>query len=303
MYAAKKEGKNRMVYFSEELGTSVRERLDLETQLRSALANGEIAVWYQPEFDVANERLIRFEALARWRHPVLGMIPPSKFIPIAEETGLIVPLGRYVMEAACREAVRWQSADRPPVQVAVNVSSLQLTRDNFVEEVSAILAKTELSPSLLQIELTESVMLSGAEAAAETMHRLAALGVSLAIDDFGTGYSCLSYLPQLPFDALKIDRSFVSDLGTRSETEALVHSLVILAHKLGMRVIAEGIETEKQMERIVEIGTNEVQGYLLGKPTPDPLGFLAAHSEAPGRTESRSQACGGLRLDELPALS
>ncbi|MGA8531799.1 MAG: EAL domain-containing protein, partial [Acidobacteriaceae bacterium] len=247
MYAAKKLGKNRIAYFSRELGASLRERLHLETQLRSALVNREIAVWYQPEFDVASRRLVRFEALARWRHPVLGMVSPAKFIPIAEETGLIVSLGRHVMEIACREAMRWQSAG--PVQVAVNVSSLQLIRDNFVEEVSAMLEKTGLPPHLLQIELTESVMLSGAQSAAVTMHRLADLGVSLAIDDFGTGYSCLSYLPQLPFDALKIDRSFVSEISSRPETEALVNSLVILAQKLGMRVIAEGIETEEQLER------------------------------------------------------
>ncbi len=302
MYAAKKIGKNRMVYFSPELGASIRERLDLETQLRNALGNGEIVVWYQPEFDVASRRLMRFEALARWRHPVLGMISPAKFIPIAEETGLIIPLGRLVMEVACREAVRWQPAAREPVQVAVNVSSLQLVRDDFVEEVSAILEKTGLPASLLQIEVTESVMLSGTQGAAVTMHRLADLGVSLAIDDFGTGYSCLSYLPQLPFDALKIDRSFVSELGSRPETEALVHSLVILAHKLGMRVIAEGIETEKQLKMIADIGTNEAQGYLLGKPSPEPLAFLVAQL-VQNRLNDRPLLSDSLQLDELPALS
>jgi diguanylate cyclase (GGDEF)-like protein len=302
MYAAKKMGKSRLVYFSRELGASVRERLDLETQLRTALTNGEIVVWYQPEFDVASRRLIRFEALARWRHPVLGMISPAKFIPVAEETGLIVPLGRLVMEVACREAMRWQFIGQKAVQVAVNVSSLQLVRDNFVEEVSAILEKTGLSPRLLQIELTESVMLSGAQGAAVTMHRLADLGIGLAIDDFGTGYSCLSYLPQLPFDALKIDRSFVSELGTRPETEALVQSLVMLAQKLGMRVIAEGIETERQMERIAEMGTNEVQGYLLGKPSPQPRDFLVAHQAARQLTADTDRRGSSLRLEELPAL-
>lgn len=303
MYAAKKLGKNRAVYFSPELGDSLRDRLQLETQLRSALSNGEIVVWYQPEFEVTPRRLVRFEALARWRHPVLGMISPARFIPIAEETGLIVSLGRLVMEAACREAMRWQSAGPDPVQVAVNVSSLQLMRDNFVEEVSAILDKTGLPPRLLQIELTESVMLSGAQGAAVTMHRLADLGVSLAIDDFGTGYSCLSYLPQLPFDALKIDRSFVSELGARPETDALVHSLVILAQKLGMRVIAEGIETRDQLERIAEIGTNEVQGYLLGKPSPDPLNFLISHCGARPAVESSRRPANVVGMEELPAVS
>jgi diguanylate cyclase (GGDEF)-like protein len=280
MYAAKRSGKNRMVYFSEELGDSVRERLNLETQLRNALAHGEIRVDYQPEFDVASRRLVRFEALARWLHPALGAISPGKFIPIAEETGLIVPLGIYVMEMACREAVRWQSMTARPLQVAVNVSSIQLMRETFVEEVAGVLRHTGLDPHLLQIELTESVMLKGPQRVADAMTRLATLGVSLAIDDFGTGYSCLSYLPRLPFDALKIDRSFVNDVGTRPEIDAMVHSLVTLAHNLGMQVIAEGVETEKQMEMIAWLGCNEAQGYLLGRPTRDPGSFIHPQQKA-----------------------
>jgi diguanylate cyclase (GGDEF)-like protein len=270
MYAAKRMGKNRMMVFSNELGASIRERLHLETQLRSALAHGEIVVQYQPEFDVRTRKLVRFEALARWTHRTLGPIAPAKFIPIAEETGLIVPLGLYIMEMACAEAVRWQAVAGYPIQVAVNVSSIQAVRETFVEEVAATLRDTHLDPRLLQIELTESVMLNGATRVGEALNRLAALGVSLAIDDFGTGYSCLSYLPKLPFDALKIDRSFVNELGERREVDAMVHSLVMLAHNLGMRVIAEGVETEEQMGLITRIGCNEVQGYLLGRPTSDP---------------------------------
>jgi len=274
MYAAKRLGKNRTVLFSQELGASIRERLNLETQMRNAIASGEIRVFYQPEFDVVSRRLVRFEALARWIHPVMGIIPPGKFIPIAEETGMIIPLGMHVMKVACGEAARWQLQLESPVQIAVNVSSIQLMRDTFVDEVAEALRDAGLDPHLLQIELTESVMLSGQLRAAEAMSRLAALGVSLAIDDFGTGYSCLSYLPKLPFDALKIDRSFVSELGMRSEVDAMVHSLVTLAHNFGMRVIAEGVETEQQMAMIAEIGCNEVQGYLLGKPTADATPYL-----------------------------
>jgi diguanylate cyclase (GGDEF)-like protein len=276
MYAAKRLGKNRIVLFSQELGASIRERLNLETQLRNAIAQGEICVYYQPEFDVRSRRLVRFEALARWIHPVMGMIPPGKFIPIAEETGMIIPLGMHVMRIASAEAARWQSRLTAPVQIAVNVSSIQLMRDTFVDEVAEVLRDSGLDPHLLQIELTESVMLNGQLRAVEAMSRLAALGVSLAIDDFGTGYSCLSYLPKLPFDALKIDRSFVSELGMRSEVDAMVHSLVTLAHNFGMRVIAEGVETEQQMAMIAEIGCNEVQGYLLGKPTADATPYLLA---------------------------
>jgi diguanylate cyclase (GGDEF)-like protein len=274
MYAAKRSGKNRMALFSEELGELVQERMNLETQLRNARAEGEIRVQYQPEFVVASRRLIRFEALARWTHPTLGAIPPAKFIPIAEETGLIVPLGIYVMELACREAAGWQAIAEQPVQVAVNISSIQLMRESFVDEVAEVLRRTGLDPRLLQIELTESVMLNGAQRVADAMTRLVGLGVSLAIDDFGTGYSCLSYLPKLPFDALKVDRSFVNELGTRNEINAMVHSLVTLAHNLGMGVIAEGVETEKQMEMITALGCNEVQGYLLGRPTSDPMACI-----------------------------
>ncbi len=276
MYTAKRYGKNRMMYFTAEIGCSVRERLNLENQLRGAITRGEITVQYQPEFDVNSAELVRFEALARWTHPTLGAIPPSKFIPIAEESGLIVPLGAYIMELACTECCRWQAAATHPVQVAVNVSSLQFTRDSFVDEVIDILNRTGLDPKLLQIELTESVMLNGAERSAEHMKRLNGLGVTLAIDDFGTGYSCLSYLPRLPFSALKIDRSFVHDLESRPEIRAMVRSLITLAENMGMRVIVEGVENSAQLELIRKIGGNEIQGFLMGRPCDDPLSRLTA---------------------------
>jgi EAL domain-containing protein (putative c-di-GMP-specific phosphodiesterase class I) len=220
---------------------------------------------------VASLRLVRFEALARWTHPTLGQIPPDKFIPIAEESGLIVALGAYIMQLACAEAVKWQGILPRPVQVAVNVSSIQLHRKGFVEEVGFTLRQTGLKPELLQIEFTESVMLGGALSSAEPMNRLRALGISLAIDDFGTGYSCLSYLPSLPFDSLKIDRSFVRDLRKKPESESMVRTLISLANNIGMRVIVEGVETQEQLELIRIYGANEVQGFLLGRPTPNPV--------------------------------
>jgi diguanylate cyclase (GGDEF)-like protein len=275
MYAAKREGKNRAMYFTAELGESVRERLSLENQLRSALARGEITLHYQPEFDVVSGRLMRFEALARWTHPTLGVISPAKFIPVAEESGLIVPLGAYIMELACAEAVKWQALASYPIQVAVNVSSIQFRRDQFVEEVVAVLKRTGLKPELLQLELTESIMLSGMYHASETMKRLKELGLSLAIDDFGTGYSCLSYLPSLPFDALKIDRSFIRELGLKPEGEAMVHSLITLAKNIGLRVIVEGVEKPEQLELIRMFGGHDIQGYLLGRPTPDPASQIS----------------------------
>jgi diguanylate cyclase (GGDEF)-like protein len=279
MYAAKRAGKNQITYFSDSLGTSVRERLNLEHELRLALERGGITVHYQPEFELGTLNIVRFEALARWSHPTLGQIPPMKFIPIAEETGLIVELGAYVLQQACREAMRWQDAASEPIQVAVNVSSIQFARDAFVDEVAEVLRITGLSPTLLQIELTESVLVSGMEHVAKAMHRLSKLGVSMAVDDFGTGYSSLSYLPNLPFHSLKIDRSFIGELEHRADLKAMIHSLVMLAHNLGMTVIAEGVETREQLDLIAKLGGNEVQGYLLGKPTPDPMAFIAAHLE------------------------
>jgi diguanylate cyclase (GGDEF)-like protein len=281
MYAAKRNGKNQAKYFTSELGTLVRERLNLENQLRDALARGDIRVSYQPEFDVVTGRLVRFEALARWTHSTLGSIPPDKFIPVAEETGLIVPLGAHILEQACLEAVKWQAISPYPVQVAVNVSSIQFGRDSFVEEVQEILNQTSLKPDLLQIELTESVMIRGMNRSAETMNQLKAMGVTFAIDDFGTGYSCLSYLPAFPFDALKIDRSFVKDCHLRPESRMLVQSLISLAHNIGMQVIVEGVENEEQLELIQRLGGNEIQGYLVGHPIMDPSCKILDYTEQP----------------------
>lgn len=281
MYAAKRSGKNRILYFKPEIGSQARERMSLEHQLRAAIARKEISVHYQPEFDVNSQRLIRFEALARWTHPTLGSIPPDKFIPIAEETGIIIPLGMYILERACADAVRWQEISPDPIQVAVNVSSIQFSLDTFVDQVEEVLRQTGLAPTLLQIELTESVMLGGAERTAESMRRLRTMGVSIAIDDFGTGYSCFSYLPKLPFNALKIDRSFVRELGS-VEMKAMIQSLVTLAHHLDMQVVVEGIETEEQLEMIKKLGGNQVQGYLLGRPTAEPMSEIEGRKTAHG---------------------
>jgi EAL domain-containing protein (putative c-di-GMP-specific phosphodiesterase class I) len=290
MYAAKRNGKNQVMFFTESLGSSVRERLTLESELSNAISNGEITVHYQPEFELSTGQLIRFEALARWDHATLGAIPPEKFIPVAEDGGLIVSLGAYVMERACEEAVKWQPLSENPVQVAVNVSSIQFARESFVNEVLAILAKTGLRPELLQIELTESAMLNGVERVAHAIQRLREAGVTVAIDDFGTGYSCLSYLPRLSFDALKIDRSFVREIGTRAETKAMVHALVTLAHNLGMKVIVEGIETAEQLREVRALGGNEVQGFLLGRPNADPAATLREQQARLSATDIVTQA-------------
>jgi diguanylate cyclase len=299
MYAAKRAGKSQVAYFSDSLGTSVRERLNLEHELRLALERGGITVHYQPEFDLGTMKIVRFEALARWNHATLGQIPPMKFIPIAEEAGLIVELGAYILEQACREALRWQDSAQDPIQIAVNVSSIQFARDAFVDEVAEVLRTTGLSPTLLQIELTESVLVNGMEHVAKAMNRLSKLGVSMAVDDFGTGYSSLSYLPNLPFRSLKIDRSFIKELEHRADLKNMIHSLVMLAHNLGMTVIAEGVETREQLDLITKLGGNEVQGFLLGKPTPEPLAFIAAYLEKQ-RTETALGKSNSMQMELAP---
>jgi len=271
MYAAKREGKNRVMCFSPEIGFLVHERLSMANQLRDAVAGGEISVHYQPEFKINGNSPIRFEALARWTHPNLGQIPPSKFIPIAEESGLISYLGAHIMHQACTEAVRWQSIVPYPIQVAVNVSSIQFLRKDFVEEVSSILLQTGLPNELLQIEIAESVVLTGHRDAVEIMNRFRALGVSVVIDNFCIGYSSLSYMPFLPFDALKIDGAFVSNLNSQTDIKSMIRTFIMLARNIGKRVIAEGVETSAQLELIRALGAEDVQGFLLGRPTPNPI--------------------------------
>lgn len=298
MYAAKRSGKNRIVEFSADLGCATRERMTLEGELRRAIAEGEITIEYQPEIDLASRAIVRFEALARWNHAQMGPVSPLNFIPVAEESGLIIPLGASILEQACRDAVAWQQETGEPIQVAVNVSSVQFAQNSFVAEVREVLRRTGLAPRLLQIELTESATLTGIDRAARVMQELKSMGISLAMDDFGTGYSCLSYLPKLAFDALKIDRSFVNELMVRPETRAFVQSILTMAHNLGMKVVVEGIETPEQLALIESLGANEVQGYLLGRPSAYPIRKLLDWSStawpiinqpAPAHSEARNE--------------
>lgn len=274
MYAAKRNGKSRIVQYTDDLGSAARERLSMEAALQHAIAKGEISLQYQPEYDLASNRIVRFEALARWNHPSLGQVGPVSFIPVAEESGLIVSLGAYVMERACTDALAWQAIAGRPVQVAVNVSTVQFSQDSFFEEVAGILHRTGLHPSLLQIELTESATVGGIERATDMIRRFNRMGVSVAVDDFGTGYSCLTYLPKLAFDTLKLDRSFVGGLMVRRETRSFVESIIGLAHNLQMKVIVEGVETKDQLRLIRSLGADEAQGHLLGLPSANPGALL-----------------------------
>lgn len=273
MYAAKRGGRNQAVFFTAEMASIARERLTIESQLRGAVDRGEIYVAYQPEFELSTGNLVRFEALARWKHPTLGQIAPDRFIPVAEESGLIHSVGSYVFERACMEVMRCQRECGYPVQLAVNMSAIQFNSDHVLDTISQVLNRTGIEPRRLQIELTESVMVGSFQRSADRMRKMREIGLSIAIDDFGTGYSCLAYLPDLPIDAIKIDRSFTRKLQSGSETVKMVRSMIDLAHSMGMRVIVEGVEEEAQLKLLREIGADEVQGYLLGRPQDGSLKF------------------------------
>jgi len=266
MYHAKKTGKNRWHGFVPELELP-ESRLELEHQLHRALDRGELELFYQPLFQASDGSVASMEALLRWRHPSLGVVPPGQFIPIAEQTGLIVPIGNWVLREACRQTQQWH-ADGRTNKVAVNVSAVQLSSGDFLEQVSAILDETGLPPSFLELEVTESVIIHNFERSSRILADLRALGVSIAIDDFGTGYSALSYLQSLPVDHLKIDRSFIKEISSKANPGRLVQAIVTMAHSLGIRVTAEGVETEQQLSALRRLGCDLLQGFLLGKPLP-----------------------------------
>lgn len=270
MYQAKREGKGRYHVFDGSTSTSLLERLELEQELRRALEQKEFRVFYQPIIDLATSEVIGMEALIRWEHPRLGLISPAQFIHTAEETGLIVPIGRWVLEEACRQAQQWQREHKGerPLELSVNLSAKQLQQANLVPEIAQILRETGLPPMSLKLEITESVAMNDAEGTMTRLHELRALGVKLAIDDFGTGYSSLSYLKRFPVDTLKIDRSFVSGLGQNAEDTAIVQAVVTMAHTVGLTVTAEGVETNEITNHLQGLGCDLAQGYYFAKPLP-----------------------------------
>jgi diguanylate cyclase (GGDEF)-like protein/PAS domain S-box-containing protein len=270
MYQAKRAGKDRILFFTPAMRATFLERFELEADLRHALDHGNLEVHYQPIFGAADCRQTAFEALARWKHPVLGFIPPGKFIPVAEETGLISRLGALVLKKACLECRDWQPHLSNSVRVAVNVSALEFARPEFVENVLALLGETGLNGNLLELELTESTLMRDLDEAARKMFGLHDRGVRISIDDFGTGYSSLGYLARLPIDTLKIDRSFVAELGANATALSLIDGMISLAHSIGKRVIVEGVETDWQLATLRNLGCDEVQGFLLGRPAALP---------------------------------
>lgn len=267
MYHAKEQGRNSFHFYSAEMNESTRERLYLESQLRRDIEEQKgFHLVYQPKVDLQSNRVNGMEVLVRWEHAELGAVSPVRFVPIAEESGLIVPLGRWVLETACRQLKTWLDNGAPRLKMAVNLSGRQLKQPDLLPMIAEILDQTGLDPDLLELELTESMLMESVEKTIVLMYALQDLGVTLAIDDFGTGYSSLSYLKRFPIDTLKIDRSFVRDLAADRDDAAIVQAIIAMAKTLSLHVVAEGVETEYQLEFLKENGASEYQGYLFSKP-------------------------------------
>ena len=268
MYRTKKLGRNNFQFYTPAMNEESRERVRIESALRNALERDEFVLHYQPQVDLKSGEIVGMEALIRWNHPELGMVAPGRFVGVAEETGLIVPIGAWVMRTACAQNKAWQDAGYPRLRVAVNLSARQFGASDLLPSLEAALADTGLDPACLEIELTESLFMSDVTPAVELLHRMKALGVNLSIDDFGTGYSSFSYLSRFPIDVLKIDRSFVADITHDANDAAIVTSIIALAHNLKLAVIAEGVETLEQLDYLRSRGCDEMQGYYFSKPLP-----------------------------------
>jgi diguanylate cyclase len=268
LYRAKQDGKNDVRFFSHDMNAAALERVQLEAQLHGALERDELTLHYQPQCDAATGRVRSFEALLRWTHPELGSVPPDRFIPVAEDSGLIIPIGAWVLEEAARQVAAWREDGFDGVRVAINVSPVQFAREDFVWLIEQTLERYGLEGRHLEIELTERLIVRDLDRASKRLAALRALGVTVSIDDFGAGHSSLSYLTRLPVDVLKVDRSFVGALGSGSDAGRVVQAIVGLAHAFGLSVVAEGIETDVQLQAVTALGCERTQGYLLGRPAP-----------------------------------
>jgi diguanylate cyclase (GGDEF)-like protein len=268
MYFAKQSGRNSFQFFNHEMSVFSQARLDLENDLRRALQLEQMALHYQPKSDVETGRITSVEALLRWSHPTRGMVSPADFIPLAEETGLILPIGEWVLRESCRQAREWADNGVPFLRVAVNVSPVQFRQSNFLQAVQSALLEFDLEPQYLEIELTETTVMGNAEDSVQILEELSRMGVVVSIDDFGTGYSSMSYLRRFPIDKLKIDRSFINDLTTNAADASIVRAIISLAHSLKLKVVAEGVETAAQLLLLRELHCDQYQGFLRSAAVP-----------------------------------
>jgi EAL domain-containing protein (putative c-di-GMP-specific phosphodiesterase class I) len=266
MYHAKAKGRGNYQFFTEEMNQVVMKRQSMEADLRTALEREQFVLYYQPQLDLNSGNLTGVEALVRWQHPTRGLVPPAEFIPVAEEMGLIVQLGSWVLREACRQLKQWQGEGLTGIRMSVNLSALQFLDKDLAEHIQEILTETGLDADCLDLEVTESMSMSSPADTIAIMQVLAESGMTLSIDDFGTGYSSLAYLKLFPIHTLKIDRSFVKDIEIDTNDADICDVTVLLAHKMGLNVVAEGVETEAQLKFLLSIGCNRIQGFLISKP-------------------------------------
>ena len=287
MYQAKAEGRDGVHYFTPALNERAQQRLQVESLLRRAIERGELSLHYQPRVDARSGALLGAEALLRWHSAELGEVSPARFIPVAEETGLIVPIGAWVIDEACRQAMQWRSEGRPVPQVAVNLSGLQLRDGQLLPVLQQALARHGCPPGAIELELTETTLMDNAEHTLAQLHAIKGLGVALAVDDFGTGYSSLAYLSRFPIDRLKIDRSFVADMLDDPTDMAITRAIIGLGHTLQLKVVAEGVEQPREAELLRQAGCDELQGYLIARPMPAAalLAWMSRPLQRPGAAE------------------
>lgn len=270
MYDAKRNGKNCFRFYAREMNAQAAYMLQLDSSMSASLYNNDFFLQYQPQLDLYENEIVAVEALLRWRHPELGMIPPDRFIPLAEESGFIIKLGEWVLRTACKQCAEWQQTGLAPLRVAVNVSGRQFAEPDFVDLVTDALAESGLPSDLLELELTESLLVTNAHQALQKLQMLKQMGIQLAVDDFGTGYSSLAYLKHFPLDRLKVDKSFIDEILTNQDDAAIAEAIIAMARALKLKVIAEGVETAEQLAFLEQRGCNEIQGYFLSKPLTDP---------------------------------
>ncbi|MEQ1626883.1 MAG: bifunctional diguanylate cyclase/phosphodiesterase, partial [Nitrospira sp.] len=268
VHAAQEKGRNTYQFYSQSMNVALAERLSLESDLRQALERSEFVLYYQPQVDIRRWEIVGVEALIRWQHPVRGMVSPMTFIPLAEEVGLIDQIGQWVLRTACAQQVAWGAYGLGEVSIAVNLSGVQFQQANLVESIRTIVRETGANPARLELELTESTAMHDAENAVLVFQQLKTMGFSLSIDDFGTGYSSLAYLKRFPIDTIKIDRAFVKDLASESEQAAIAIAIIAMAHGLKLRVLAEGVETQPQLDILRDQGCDAIQGYFFSHPLP-----------------------------------